>query len=51
MDLLKSLGMNAIRVRVWVDPTEPECYVNWNSYPLGAFDNSGKPTIALNAFN
>ena len=30
---------------------EPECYVNWNGYSLGAFDNSGKPTIALNAFN
>ena len=30
---------------------EPECNVNWNGYPLGAFDNSGKPTIALNAFN
>ena len=30
---------------------EPECFNNWKSYPLGAFDNSGKPTIALNAFN
>jgi arabinogalactan endo-1,4-beta-galactosidase len=30
---------------------EPECNVNWNGYTLGAFDNSGKPTIALNAFN
>jgi arabinogalactan endo-1,4-beta-galactosidase len=29
---------------------EPECNVNWNGYTLGAFDNSGKPTIALNAF-
>ena len=29
---------------------EPECNVNWNRYPLGAFDNSGKPTRALNAF-
>ncbi|HYM93693.1 MAG TPA: glycosyl hydrolase 53 family protein, partial [Chitinophagaceae bacterium] len=30
---------------------EPECYNNWQGYTLGAFDNSGKPTIALNAFN
>jgi len=28
---------------------EPEAY-NWQSYGLGAFDNSGKPTIALDAF-
>ncbi len=28
---------------------EPECY-NWQGYSLGAFDNSGKPTVALNAF-
>lgn len=29
---------------------EPECYSNWNGYTLGAFDNNGKPTVALNAF-
>ncbi|MBB3186263.1 glycoside hydrolase family 53 protein [Microbacter margulisiae] len=29
---------------------EPECYNNWQNYTLGAFDNSGKPTVALNAF-
>ncbi len=29
---------------------EPECYNNWQNYTLGAFDNTGKPTIALNAF-
>ncbi|MES1224911.1 MAG: glycosyl hydrolase 53 family protein, partial [Bacteroidota bacterium] len=29
---------------------EPECYSNWQSYTLGAFDNSGKPTIAMEAF-
>ena len=28
---------------------EPEAY-NWNGYTLGAFDNSGKPTVALDAF-
>lgn len=30
---------------------EPESYNNWVGYTLGAFDNSGKPTIALDAFN
>jgi arabinogalactan endo-1,4-beta-galactosidase len=28
---------------------EPEAY-NWQGYALGAFDNTGKPTIALDAF-
>jgi len=30
---------------------EPQSYNNWQGYTLGAFDNSGKPTVALNAFN
>jgi arabinogalactan endo-1,4-beta-galactosidase len=30
---------------------EPQAYGNWQGYTLGAFDNSGKPTVALNAFN
>lgn len=29
---------------------EPQAYGNWQGYTLGAFDNSGKPTIALDAF-
>ena len=29
---------------------EPEAYNGWKGYTLGAFDGSGKPTIALNAF-
>lgn len=29
---------------------EPESYGSWKSYTLGAFDNSGKPTAALDAF-
>ena len=29
---------------------EPECYNNWQGYTLGAFDSSGRPTTALNAF-
>ena len=30
---------------------EPEALPGWKNYTLGAFDNSGKPTVALNAFN
>jgi arabinogalactan endo-1,4-beta-galactosidase len=29
---------------------EPQCYNNWQGYGLGAFDASGKPTLALDAF-
>jgi arabinogalactan endo-1,4-beta-galactosidase len=39
-------GNNGLGVFYW----EPECYNNWQSYTLGAFDNSGKPTMALDAF-
>lgn len=45
---LKSLpGNKGLGVFYW----EPEAYNNWSGYTLGAFDNSGKPTAALNAFN
>lgn len=29
---------------------EPQSYGQWKGYTLGAFDNNGKPTIAMNAF-
>ncbi len=29
---------------------EPECYGGWNVYTKGAFDSTGKPTSALNAY-
>ncbi len=29
---------------------EPQSYGNWQGYTLGAFDNFGKPTLAMNAF-
>ena len=29
---------------------EPECYNSWKNYNMCAFDNSGKPTVALDAF-
>lgn len=37
---------NGLGVFYW----EPESYNNWQGYSLGAFDNAGKPTAALNAF-
>ncbi len=39
-------GSNGLGVFYW----EPECYNNWQGYTLGAFDNTGKPTAALDAF-
>ena len=30
---------------------EPQSYGNWQGYTLGAFDNYGKPTVALDAFH
>jgi arabinogalactan endo-1,4-beta-galactosidase len=29
---------------------EPQCYGGWKGYTLGAFDNNGKPTVAMSAF-
>lgn len=40
-------GNKGLGVFYW----EPQAYNNWQGYTLGAFDNSGKPTVALNAFN
>jgi len=42
----KAIGDNCLGVFYW----EPEAYGQWKSYSLGAFDNSGKPTAALDAF-
>ncbi len=45
---VKSLPSNkGLGVFYW----EPQSYNNWQGYTKGAFDNSGKPTTALNAFN
>lgn len=29
---------------------EPQAYGNWKSYTLGAFNNEGRPTVAMDAF-
>lgn len=39
-------GSKGIGVFYW----EPECYGEWYKYYKGAFDSTGKPTIALDAF-
>ena len=42
-----SLGAaNGLGVFYW----EPEAYNSWQGYGLGAFDTTGKPTVAMNAF-
>lgn len=44
----KSLaGNKGLGVFYW----EPEAYNNWLGYTLGSFDNTGKPTEALDAFH
>ncbi|MGB8191441.1 MAG: glycosyl hydrolase 53 family protein [Chitinophagaceae bacterium] len=44
----KSLsGNKGLGVLYW----EPQSYGGWQGYTLGAFDNTGRPTIALNTFN
>jgi arabinogalactan endo-1,4-beta-galactosidase len=40
-------GGNGLGVFYW----EPECYNNWQGYTLGAFDDTGKPTLAMDAFS
>jgi Arabinogalactan endo-1,4-beta-galactosidase len=47
MEKTKSVTNNkGLGVFYW----EPESYANWSGYSLGAFDNTGKPTAALDAF-
>ncbi len=44
---VKSVGGNkGLGVLYW----EPQSYGSWKGYTLGAFDNTGKPTEALDAF-
>lgn len=40
-------GSKGLGIFYW----EPQSYGSWQGYTKGAFDNSGKPTAALNAFN
>lgn len=49
-DLISKTKMVTNKKGLGVLYWEPESYGNWNGYTLGAFDNSGKPTVALDAF-
>ena len=40
-------GSKGLGVLYW----EPQAYNNWKGYTLGAFDNTGKPTAAMQAFS
>jgi arabinogalactan endo-1,4-beta-galactosidase len=42
----KTRSIGGLGVFYW----EPEGYGNWYVYYKGAFDSSGKPTVALDAF-
>ncbi|MBK8089984.1 MAG: glycosyl hydrolase 53 family protein [Chitinophagaceae bacterium] len=39
-------GSKGLGVLYW----EPQSYGGWKGYTLGAFDNSGKPTVAMDSF-
>lgn len=42
----KTKSVSGLGVFYW----EPEAYNNWQGYTMGAFDSSGKPTVAMDAF-
>ena len=48
-DLLTKVSTVTSKQGLGVFYWEPEAY-SWQGYGLGAFDNSGKPTVALDAF-
>lgn len=49
-DLLQKTKSVASQKGLGVLYWEPQAYNNWVGYSLGAFDNKGRPTIALDAF-
>jgi arabinogalactan endo-1,4-beta-galactosidase len=49
-DLISKTKSITARQGLGVFYWEPESYNNWQGYGLGAFDNTGKPTVAMNAF-
>jgi arabinogalactan endo-1,4-beta-galactosidase len=44
--IAKVRSVNGLGVFYW----EPESYNDWQGWPAGAFDGTGKPTIAMDAF-
>jgi arabinogalactan endo-1,4-beta-galactosidase len=49
-DLISKLRSLPDRKGLGVLYWEPQAHNNWKGYKLGAFDDSGKPTMALDAF-
>jgi arabinogalactan endo-1,4-beta-galactosidase len=46
MNKMAGLSSNSLGIFYW----EPQAYAMWKGYGLGAFDDSGKPTAALDPF-
>jgi len=44
--ITKTKSVGGLGVFYW----EPEAYANWQGYTMGAFDTSGRPTVAMDAF-
>jgi arabinogalactan endo-1,4-beta-galactosidase len=42
----KTKSVGGLGVYYW----EPQAYASWQGYNMGAFDSSGKPTVAMDAF-
>lgn len=49
-DLISKLKSIPNKMGLGIFYWEPQCYGNWKGYTLGAFDNNGRPTRAMNAF-
>ena len=49
-DLINKVKLVNDRKGLGVFYWEPQSYNNWQGYSLGAFDNNGKPTVALDPF-
>lgn len=49
-DLLEKVRSLPAKKGLGIFYWEPECYNKWQGYGLGAFDDAGKPTVALDAF-
>jgi arabinogalactan endo-1,4-beta-galactosidase len=49
-DLINKLKSLPDKMGLGIFYWEPQCYGNWKGYTLGAFDNAGRPTRAMDAF-
>ena len=49
-DLINKLKSIPNQMGLGIFYWEPQSYGNWKGYTLGAFDNNGRPTRAMSAF-